>query len=311
MRTVPAGVIATSARLTGAAPAATRYARSGRPDTSCRRWSVPPPLSSGDLVTHRSPRRSSTSTAEMSWKPAESARTRSSGWFDPSLTTINFRPGRSANRMRRDTMSYARPTSDVRSVEKRTVSVFATGGATGAGAGAGGGAAGVGAGTGAGGGAGGVGAGTGAGAGAGGGAGAGTAGGSGGGGSGAGTGGAGVGAGSGSGGGVGGGGAGVGGGGGSGVDGGGGSGVGGGGGSGVGGGAGSGVGGSEAGAGGGAGRGGRSFSMRAATSGQPGSSRVRAKSGFVSASDATPICASRSSITSASSGRPLSACARA
>lgn len=43
-----------------------------------------------------------------------------------------------------------------------------------------------------------------------------------------------------------------------------------------------------------------SRSIRCATSGQPGSCRVRSKSGLVSASDATPICASRSSITRAS-----------
>ena len=54
-----------------------------------------------------------------------------------------------------------------------------------------------------------------------------------------------------------------------------------------------------------------SRSTRAASPGQPGSSRVRRKSSFVAASDATPMSASRSSITSASWGRPLSACARA
>ena len=47
-----------------------------------------------------------------------------------------------------------------------------------------------------------------------------------------------------------------------------------------------------------------------ATSGQPGSSRVRAKSSLPT-STPTPISASRWIITSASCGRPLSACARA
>ena len=51
--------------------------------------------------------------------------------------------------------------------------------------------------------------------------------------------------------------------------------------------------------------------IAAATSGQPGSARVRAKASSVAASVATPMSASRCSITSASCGRPLNTCARA
>ena len=54
-----------------------------------------------------------------------------------------------------------------------------------------------------------------------------------------------------------------------------------------------------------------SRSIRAWTSGQPSSCRVRLKSALTAASEATPISARRWSMTSASCGRPLNDWARA
>ena len=45
------------------------------------------------------------SIAEIWWNPAESARTRSTVWFEPSATMISLRPTRSPNRNRCETAS--------------------------------------------------------------------------------------------------------------------------------------------------------------------------------------------------------------